>query len=334
VKTTRAGTAAALVAVFTWGVGPVVVKLIDLPALTVSFYRLWLGAALAFAVLAVSGGSLNRRVLRTAAPGGLAFGLNLALFFSAVKLTTVTDASIISALQPVLLLFVGRRRFAEPISATEAVCSAVGVAGVALVVLAGNGRGQASVVGDLLAVGALLTWAWYFSASKAARRSLGALEYQTALGLIAAVVVTPVVLVGVGVGSMGVRGGGSLLGLAVLAVGPGGGHLLMNWAHAHTKLALASLLTLLSPVVTAVGGALLLDEPVGGWQVVGMAVVLASLAVVVVNANPPDQRRPRCLSGAFGNEPVGLLFCTACRAWPPTPAVNDAASSWTRPAGA
>jgi len=280
--TTRAGTAAALFAVFTWGVGPVVVKLVDLPALAVSFYRLWLGAGLGLAVLLLTGGSLNRRVLRLAAPGGLAFGLNLALFFSAVKLTTVTDATIISALQPVLLLFVGRRRFGEPISATEAVCSAVGVAGVALVVAAGNGRGQASLLGDLFAVGALITWAWYFSASKTARRSLGTLEYQAGLNIVAAVVITPVALLGA---STRVAHPASWIGLAVLAIGPGAGHLTMNWAHAHTKLALASLLTLLSPVVSAVGGALLLDEPVGAWQAVGMAVVLASLAIVVVNAN-------------------------------------------------
>jgi drug/metabolite transporter (DMT)-like permease len=281
--TTRAGTAAALVAVTTWGVGPVVVKLIDLPALTVTFYRLWIGAGISLAVLLLSGGSLNRRVLRLAAPGGLAFGLNLALFFSSLKLTTVTDATIISALQPVILLFVGRRRFAEAVSRTEAVCSAAGVAGVALVVIAGNGRGQASLLGDVLAVGALLAWAWYFSASKAARQVLGALEYQTALNLIAALVVTPVALIGAG--SLSVHPAASWIGLAVLTVGPGGGHLLMNWAHAHTKLALVSLLTLLSPVISALGGALLLDEPVGVWQAVGMAVVLASLAVVVVNAN-------------------------------------------------
>lgn len=291
----RAGTAAALVAVFTWGVGPVVVKMIHLPALTVSFYRLWIGALLGVGILRWSGGSLDRRVLRLAAPGGVAFGLNLMLFFSAVKLTTVADATIISALQPVLLLVVGRRKFGEPVTATQVACSAAGIGGVAIVVLAGNGRGQASLTGNLLAVGALLTWAWYFAASKAARRQLGALEYQAGLGLVAAAVVTPVVLVGAP--SLGPGHPASWVGLAVLAVGPGGGHLLMNWAHAHTKLGVVSLLTLMSPVVSAVGGAVLLDEPVGALQAVGMAVVLASLAVVVVNANRQIAAAPDELPG-------------------------------------
>jgi drug/metabolite transporter (DMT)-like permease len=202
----------------------------------------------------------------------------------------VADATVISALQPVLLLLVGRRKFGEAVSATQAVCSAAGLGGVALVVLAGNGRGQASLGGNILAVGALLTWAWYFAASKAARRELGALEYQAALGLVAAVVVTPVVLVGAP--SLGPGHLTSWIGLAVLVVAPGGGHLLMNWAHAHTKLAVASLLTLLSPVVSAAGGAVLLDEPVGLVQAVGMAVVLAALAVVIVNAGRQIEAAP------------------------------------------
>jgi drug/metabolite transporter (DMT)-like permease len=261
----------------------VVVKLIGLPALSVALYRLWLGAGLSVGLLLAFGGSLNRRLLRLAFPGGLLFGLNLALFFGSVTLTTVTDASIISALQPVILLFVGRRRFNEAVSATEVVCSAAGIAGVALVVVAGNGRGQASAAGDLLAVGALITWAWYFAASKKARQTLGALEYQAGLGIVAAAVVTPVALASRT--SLAVSHPATGLGLLVLAVGPGAGHLSMNWAHGHTRLALVSLLTLLSPVVSAVGGALVLDEPVGGWQAVGIGVVLIALAVVVVRAN-------------------------------------------------
>ena len=69
--------------------------------------------------------------------------------------------------------------------------------------------------------------------------------------------------------------------LVVIAVGPGGGHLLMNWAHAHVRLSITSLLTLASPVISAVGAAVALGEPLFALQVAGMAVVIASLAAVV-----------------------------------------------------
>src|SRR5690348_3202081 len=107
------GTSAAVTAVVSWGIGPVVVKLVDVPAMAVSFYRLTLGAALTVLVLYASGRRLSRAALVAAIPGGVAFSLDILLFFTAVKRTTVADATIISALQPALVLLVVGRLFGE-----------------------------------------------------------------------------------------------------------------------------------------------------------------------------------------------------------------------------
>jgi drug/metabolite transporter (DMT)-like permease len=63
---------------------------------------------------------------------------------------------------------------------------------------------------------------------------------------------------------------------------PGSGHILINWAHAHTTLVFTSLITLAMPVLSTVSAAIFLDQPVATVQAVGIAVVLASLAVVVL----------------------------------------------------
>ena len=97
------GTVAAMVAVTSWGIGPVVVKDTDLGGLAVAFYRLSIGAVLTVVILYASGRRLTWRVLKGAVPGGLAFGLDILLFFTAVKWTTVADATVISALQPALV---------------------------------------------------------------------------------------------------------------------------------------------------------------------------------------------------------------------------------------
>ncbi|HMC51875.1 MAG TPA: DMT family transporter [Acidimicrobiales bacterium] len=269
---------AAVLAVAGWGIGPVLVKFVHLPGLAVAFYRLWLGAAIWVALLHLRGGRLRWDVIRRSAPGGIAFGLNVALFFTAVKLTTVTDASIISALQPALVLLVVGRMFGERVTRSDVVWSALAIGGVVLVVAAAGGAGG-NVGGDLLAVGALGAWTWYFVASKAARRDLGALDYQTALAVIAAVVVTPVAL------AAGATPAPHTLAnvgwLVAIAVGPGGGHLLMNWAHAHVRLSITSLLTLAAPVISAAGAAVALGEPVAGVQIAGMAITIGALASVV-----------------------------------------------------
>ena len=55
----------------------------------------------------------------------------------------------------------------------------------------------------------------------------------------------------------------------------------MNWSHPRLKLSLTSILTLLVPILSTIGAALLLDEPVGALQVVGIIVVLAALTLAI-----------------------------------------------------
>lgn len=274
-----AGLGAATAAVIAWGIGPVLVKFIDLPGLAVAFDRLLLGTFVWVGALYLRGGRLSRGALRACVPGGAAFGLNIVLFFIAVKRTTVTDATVIGALQPALVLMLVGPMFAERVTPKDLAWSTLALGGVVTVVAGAGRASNGDVGGDLLAVGALLAWAAYFVASKQARRHLGALEYQAGLGIVAFLVVAPLALA---VRVDPVPGDPEILvWLVIIVLGPGGGHLLMNWAHAHLRLSVASLLTLASPVISALGAAVALDEPLLGVQVVGMAVVVGALAVVV-----------------------------------------------------
>lgn len=274
-----AGRAAAIVAVVSWGLGPVIVKDIELPGLALAFHRLWLGALLWLVVLHARGGRLSLRALRAAAPGGLAFGLDILLFFTAVKRTSVANASVIGALQPALVLIVVGPLFGERVRSKDVAWTVVALVGVAVVVLGSADTGRGSLAGDVLAVGALLAWTWYFVASKRARATLGAVEYQAAMSLVAVGLAAPVVLLSGE--DLAVHHPTTWWWIALMVAGPGGGHFLMNWAHAHAPLSLTSLLTLATPVVAAAGAALVLDEPITGWQALGMVVVIASLASVV-----------------------------------------------------
>src|SRR2546423_1724103 len=157
--------------------------------------------------------------------------------------------------------------------------TAVAVLGVAIVVFGPGhvvGRGFG---GDALAVGALVAWTWYFVASKRARQRLTAFEYQAALGIVAFLVVTPIVLVGGD--SLAVPDAATWGWVLFMVALPGSGHLLMNWAHAYVPLTVTSLLTLTTPIIAALGAAVVVGEPLLLVQAVGMAVVIVGLAVVV-----------------------------------------------------
>ncbi len=275
------GLAAVTGAVTLMGVGSVVAKASDIEGPILAFHRAWLAAALYVGVFLLMGNRVTAAGLRAAAPGGLAFGVQLALFFSAIQLTTVANATMIIALQPVAILAFFSRRFGETVTRAEAALAAVALAGVGLVVFGSSESPSWSPAGDLLAVGALATWTLYFVGSKQARRVLGAFEYQGLSLLFSTAVMVPVALVFSGGFD---PGPGKWWWIPAMVAIPGTGHLLMNWSHPRVPLALISELTLFSPVVSVALAAAVLDgETVNALQVAGMAIVLGALALLVRN---------------------------------------------------
>ncbi|HSL58595.1 MAG TPA: DMT family transporter [Acidimicrobiales bacterium] len=278
------GVAAGLAAVGAWGFGAVISKHIDLSGVALAFHRMWISALLYVAILRSRGVRMDLVVLRRAAPAGLAFAANIACFFTAVKLTTIANATIIGALQPVLTLGLAGR-FGERPDRAVITGTGLGLAGVVLVVIGSSGTPQWSLRGDLFAVGAVVAFTAYFAVAKRARDHLGALELQWGAQVVAALVLAP--LVALSGQSFALPSGTDAAWLALLIAVPGTGHLLMNWAHAHVPLTITSMLTLAVPVVSSAAAAVFLGEAVGVLQVVGAVVVLGALGAVVAHASRP-----------------------------------------------
>jgi drug/metabolite transporter (DMT)-like permease len=69
----------------------------------------------------------------------------------------------------------------------------------------------------------------------------------------------------------------------LLAAVPGSGHFAFNWAHKHTTLVTASLLTLGAPIVTIIFSYIMLGQNVSIFQILGTAITIASLSFVVIS---------------------------------------------------
>lgn len=274
------GIAGVVAAVAAWGFGPIFIKLIDLQGLTLALYRLWLGFLVMAVVLTVTGRRITRVDARTAALGGVLFGVNVMFFVSAIKHTSVADASLITALAPVLILVAAGPMFGERIAFRDLVLTAVILAGVALVVIGSSGQPQWSLLGDLLAVGALVSWAAYFVTTKRARISMGTVEYQTIVMLVASLVVTPYVLVSGP--ELSQPGADDWFWLALFVLVPGAvGHGLMSWSHRYVDVSVSSLIVVAQPVVSSLAAAVFLDEGLGALQLVGGAIVLVAIGLLV-----------------------------------------------------
>jgi drug/metabolite transporter (DMT)-like permease len=259
----------------------VVIKISQLEALVFAFYRLWLGAVLMIAFLLVMGRRLSWPIVRRTIPSGILFGANLCFFFTALKLTSVADVLIVAALQPALTLLVAGPLFGEQVTAHDVAWTAVSLGGVVLVVLGSSGTPEWSLEGDLWAIAALFAWTTYWLLSKRIRQEIRALEYMTAVTIVAAIVVTPVALLSGQ--SFAVRWQ-DFLWLILFVATAQAGHSLLAWSHAQVDVSISSLLILGEPVISAVAALIFLGEPLPPLSIVGGMVAVLAVGVIIHRA--------------------------------------------------
>lgn len=135
----RRGLTAVAVAIMAWGMSGVLVKSIDMGAIAIAAWRFTIYAAILTAWLHARGGRLDLRVVRKAAPGGLPLALDVMLFFTAVRLTNVVNATTIGALQPLVVAGIAVRWFGERITRREVGAAVAAIVGVVVVITQSSG---------------------------------------------------------------------------------------------------------------------------------------------------------------------------------------------------
>ena len=282
---TKVGRSAALLAVGLMAFGPSIVKMSDLPEMTFVFWRLLFGALGYAVVLVATRKHFGWLELRRSMLGGLIFGVNLVFFMASMRRTSAANAVVIGALQPVILMGVAGRLFGERPPRSLYGWSLVSIGGVALAMYASQGGGVATRSGDLLALVTMLLFTLYYVVSKRARSELDSVPYQLGLTIVAVLTILPAALI---VGHpISPPVGSDWWPVVLMAVIPGTGHLLTNFAHAHVSLPVMGLIGLLFTAIAPLYAWWLVGEELGGLQAVGMAVVVAALAVVVTRPLAP-----------------------------------------------
>jgi len=279
------GLGASALAAVSWGFTGIFAVLAFAPGLVVTFYRLWITAALFTLVLYVSGRRLTWATMRASWLGGVFLAADIALFISAVKLTSVVDVTVIVAMQPALVLIAARRIFGERMGRWDVLWILLAMVGVAVAVLGHGLNSNHQVVGDLMAAGALVAWAAYWLVSKHARVLHNAMEYTTGVAIAAAVAVTPLVLLSNE--SLGRVRAGDWLWISLIALVPGAGNLVMNWAHRYVDASISSAINCLNPLVAAAAAWIILGQPLTLVQDGGILVGLTAISVVAAQHREP-----------------------------------------------
>ncbi|MHB8504535.1 MAG: DMT family transporter [Acidimicrobiales bacterium] len=273
----RWGVAGSLGAAVGWGMAAVFPVLANTSGLVLVFYRMWLGSAILAAMLLATGRRLRWRSLLVAAPGGLLLTADMTFFFDSIRLTSVAVATVIGALQPLLVLAVAGPLLGERVGPRRALLAVVAVGGVSLTVVGAGMPSSGHLRGDLLAAASLVAWTGYFLAAKRASRSCDALEYTAGATVVGAVATSFIVVV---TGTTPALHRSAWVWVALLALVPGLAHLLMNWAHHRIDAGISSVIVSVNPVVASVASWVVLGQRLTVLQVVGGAVSLLAITLV------------------------------------------------------
>lgn len=282
------GVAAVCIGVFLWSASTVIVKSSHVSGVTFAACRLWVGFPALLLLATITRRRVTKEIWRASVAPGILFAANIALFFEALRRSSVANVTLITSIEPALVFLVARRMFHERITAWDIGWTSASLAGIALVVIGAAGRAGWHPVGDLLAAIAILVWTAFFLASKRIRMRAGTLEYFTAVLGVAALSLTPVMfLTGRSFTDPSAR---DWLLIAIVALGPGtAGHLFVTWAHRHVDVSLSSVIGVGQPVIAAAGAAIFLDERIGLLQFIGGVLTIVSVVAFVSRRRLPDE---------------------------------------------
>ena len=272
---------AVFIAVFAWGIGPLLFLAPSISINSVLFYRVLFWPPLLYLIVRRNGAKLNDKLFRSVLVPGILFGVSTIFGFTAITTTSVANATIIGNISTAMVLFVAPRFLNEKISKSQVVLALTSFAGVAAIVFGAGNTGGSSLFGDFLALVNALTWTVYFISSKR-RRVDGVDTWQFLFGVsvIQVFVVVPyALLTSNDILQITWRDLGFLIAMTVFSGTIG--HSFMLWAQKYVDASVSSLILLLGPVISSAGAWLVYGQQISLVQVIGGAIVLASLAGVV-----------------------------------------------------
>lgn len=292
-----AGVAAVITATIGFSTGFPIVKGLDLPAASVGFWRLLVGIVVLGSVAWYTGTARPARWWPVLG-GGLAFAVHQLIFIQATKLTAIAVVTLFGAMQPLLVSLVSRRTVGERVPPALLGCALVALSGVMIVVVSTAGDESRNLLGDLLAAANLGAFTTYFLFAKRARLTgTSALSFTVWFMGIALVALLPAVALADRVVPPTTVDAAWVVALALL---PGNGHLLVNWAHGRVTVALSSIILAGIPLLGAVWGRIFFDEPFGWAHVAGLLLVIAAIE----GGRRVERNRVSALGAAGAEDPL------------------------------
>lgn len=281
---------AAAVGGITWSA--ILVRWAAIPGPSSAFYRVFLAALVLWPLRLARGAAAphavrpryhaNRRAWLLAVAGGAFFGMDLALYNTAVMRTTAAAATLLGNNAPIFVgigTWIFFKRRPKRTFWTGLALALGGAATVIAVSVLRGGRAAGDLTGDLLAVVAAAFFAGYMLTTERVRAEMDTLTFNSLAAVGSVVTLLLVCLViGAPLGGFGAPTWWALAGLAFIS--QLGAYYALVYALGHLPATLTSVGLLAQVPLTAILAVPLLGETLTWPQVAGGLLVLAGIAVV------------------------------------------------------
>ena len=273
-----------IVAVVLYGtIGPIT-RFISLPSEVIVLFRGAFGSLVVLAFLYARGESLDidaiRRNLRWLVTSGICLGLNWIFLFAAYAHTTIAIASLCNYMAPIIVMALSPFVFGERVGPRRLLCVVAAFVGIMLVSdLKGALSGEVDLTGVTLGLLAALAFVGIVICNKRIE-GVGAYDKVVVQLGVSALTVLPYALA-VNGGALPLSGvdARSWMLLALLClVQTGLAYIFYFGSMGVLPVQEIALLGYIEPVVSVLGSALFLHEPLGVAGVVGAALVIAAAA--------------------------------------------------------
>lgn len=277
----------ALIALLTGALGiafaPIFVRLSELEPSATAFWRLAFAIPALWVWMAVEpkGGARSRKPSSLAdyarlTAAGLFFAGDLAIWHWSIRYTSVANSTLLANFAPIFVTLVSWLVFKERFSRTFLMGLALALCGAVVLMGQSLKLSPDHLFGDALGLLTAVFYGGYILAVGRLRAEFSTATIMTWSGVVTGLALLPIALLSgesLIAGSLG--GWAVLLGLAL--VSHAGGQSLITYALAHLPAAFSSVSLLLQPAAAAVLAWALLAEPLGAFQAIGGAVVLAGI---------------------------------------------------------
>ena len=280
------------IAMLSVSTSPIIARYLEnVPAVTMSFWRMWFGALILWGIsfLKKQPSLKNKNLTRTLI-AGILLGIHFALFFGAIKLTTIANATFLGTLAPIFTYCI--EKFILKRSHSNILLIGLGFAIFGATIIISNQFDFSNdyTIGNLLAVACSIFLGVGFIISENVRKEVGTISYSRTLFTTAAVTLLIISFFTnsslVGYSKM------DFMGLLLLGIIPTLlGHGSMYFAIRYVSPTVVASTPMGEPILASIMAWFLFNEAISTTIIIGGTVTLIGLLLLVKEKNNLKQLR-------------------------------------------